>query len=273
MATQSCLPDPQSPVPAASPAVNVSPPAAATVGSAAARPLQSAVPRIPAQPVLYPVASPGRGFGTKPASGFPPRPAVAPFSPQFRPVQPIRAPNLHHSHVESAGGAASVPINGIPVSAQPKVAPSPSSVSDCNVYKTSRGWNRNGIIYTCRGRKLRLSEDSSLYSLCRSWLKNGCHEETQSISGDDVKFLPRPLPKSIVDAELPKKMKCTEEEEDDKREEDEGSVENLSTHDLLKRHVKRARRIRSGLREERLRRIARYKTRLATLLHPQMEQK
>ncbi|PHT60166.1 hypothetical protein CQW23_02529 [Capsicum baccatum] len=50
------------------------------------------------------------------------------------------------------------------------------------------------------------------------------------------------------------------------------SVEHLSAKELLQRHVKRAKRIRSRLREERLRRIARYKTRLALLLPPMLEQ-
>ncbi|KAJ8421356.1 LOW QUALITY PROTEIN: hypothetical protein Cgig2_032827 [Carnegiea gigantea] len=53
---------------------------------------------------------------------------------------------------------------------------------------------------------------------------------------------------------------------------DENKIENLSAKELLKRHIKRAKRVRARFREERLQRIARYKSRLALLLPPVMEQ-
>nr|XP_009617362.1 uncharacterized protein LOC104109717 [Nicotiana tomentosiformis] len=89
----------------------------------------------------------------------------------------------------------------------------------------------------------------------------------QSQYMDGVRSLPRPLPLAPQDAESPVKKEGDKEEE-----EDGGSVEHLSPKELLQRHVKRAKRIRSRLREERLRRIARYKTRLALLLPPMVEQ-
>ncbi|CAH8391183.1 unnamed protein product [Eruca vesicaria subsp. sativa] len=49
---------------------------------------------------------------------------------------------------------------------------------------------------------------------------------------------------------------------------DEESVKQLSDADLLKRHVDRAKKVRAQLREEWLKRIARYKARLALLLPP-----
>ncbi|MCD7446813.1 hypothetical protein HAX54_016907 [Datura stramonium] len=119
-----------------------------------------------------------------------------------------------------------------------------------------------------RGIKVRISDNASLYTLCRSWLRNGLPDETQSQYMDGVRSLPRPLPLAPQDADSPVKRDGDKEEE----EEDGESVEHLSPKELLQRHVKRAKRIRSRLREERLRRIARYKTRLALLLPPMVEQ-
>ncbi|KAB5520246.1 hypothetical protein DKX38_024565 [Salix brachista] len=79
--------------------------------------------------------------------------------------------------------------------------------------------------------------------------------------GDSVKPLPRPL--------LPKEEG---EEEVEKEKMDEEPVDHLSAEELLKRHVKHAKKVRARLREGRLKRIARYKSRLALLLPPQVEQ-
>ncbi|KAF2319343.1 hypothetical protein GH714_014923 [Hevea brasiliensis] len=116
--------------------------------------------------------------------------------------------------------------------------------------------------------KVKISDEASIYALCRSWLRNGFHEESQPHYGDVVKSLPRPLPMHVLGTHSPKKE--GEEVEDD--EKDEQSVDHLSAQDLLKRHIKRAKKVRARLREGRLKRIARYKTRLALLLPPQVEQ-
>ncbi|RVW93615.1 hypothetical protein CK203_028866 [Vitis vinifera] len=107
-----------------------------------------------------------------------------------------------------------------------------------------------------------------------------------------MKSLPRPLPIPVTDPNLPKKKEDDEEEEamaphevslmdkqhyptpnlgNFEQSKDEGSVENLLPQDLLQRHIKRAKKVRARLREQRLKRIARYKTRLALLLPPPVE--
>lgn len=68
------------------------------------------------------------------------------------------------------------------------------------------------------------------------------------------------------------KKEGEEEEDEGDEKEDEESVKNLSAEDLFKRHVKRAKKVRARLREARLKRIARYKLRLALLLPPLVEQ-
>lgn len=159
-------------------------------------------------------------------------------------------------------------VKGFPVvsSSHPKIASTQPSISDCNGFRDGR--SKDDSFAIIRDRKVRISDNASLYTLCRSWLRNGLPDETQSQYMDGVRSLPRPLPLAPQDAESPVKRDGDKEEE----EEDGESVEHLSPKELLQRHVKRAKRIRSRLREERLRRIARYKTRLALLLPPMVEQ-
>lgn len=155
-------------------------------------------------------------------------------------------------------------VRGVPVSTNPKVTP-PSSVSDCNGIKDIRERNSDDNFATIRDRKVKLSEDSSLYSLCRSWVKNSVSEENQPQYTDRVKSLPKPLPVPVPDAN-------SEVKKEDDKEENVEDVENLSPKELLQVHVKRAKKVRARLREERLQRIARYKDRLALLLPPVVEQ-
>ncbi|XP_058204031.1 formin-like protein 18 isoform X3 [Rhododendron vialii] len=204
--------------------------------------------------ILYPVASSGRGFLPKAIrsqsaaaadqianqAGFPPRPVLGgpPYSHTVRAfgfphsdphAHLIRPPHVHQTFLGSTG-VISAAVKGVPVSGQLKV---------------------------------RIYEGSSLYALCRSWLRNGYPEEPQPQYVDGVKLLPKPSPSLVLDAPIKKEVGDEEEER---------SVENLSSQDLLQRHVKRAKRVRAQLREERLQRIARYKTRLALLLPPLAEQ-
>lgn len=120
--------------------------------------------------------------------------------------------------------------------------------------------------------QVRITEGASLYSLCRSWLRNGAHEGLQKHQSDTtVTCLPKPLPASVVvETSLPKDS--VEEPNRVQDKEDEESVKQLSDADLLKRHVDRAKKVRARLREERLKRIGRYKARLALLLPPFGEQ-
>ncbi|CAI0427985.1 unnamed protein product [Linum tenue] len=142
------------------------------------------------------------------------------------------------------------------------VAPSPSSVSDSSGYKNTRDVTDDAVIVV-RDRKVRISGGASLYALCRSWLRNGVAEESQTPYSEGAKTLPRPLPLPVVDSNSPSK-----EDEGEDTDEAEETVKHLSAQDLLKRHIKHAKKVRARLREERLIRIARYKTRLALLLLP-----
>ncbi|KAK6120779.1 hypothetical protein DH2020_045483 [Rehmannia glutinosa] len=241
-------------------------------------------PQDPSQ-LLYPVASSGRGFLARPlpmpAAGPSPRPPyVFPYldpgqgNPGF--IRPNHLPHvLLGSGPGSAGnasGAGVMPgvVKGIPVSSShhPKAGLPSSSISDNNGHKDLRD-RRDDTFAIIRDRKVRISEDASLYSLCRSWLKNGVPEETQQPQYlDTVKSLPRPLPVAAQVVDSPDKGAEDAEEEDEFQE----NVENLSAKELLQRHIKRAKKVRSRLREERLQRISRYKNRLALLLPPMVEQ-
>ncbi|ESQ36433.1 hypothetical protein EUTSA_v10009447mg, partial [Eutrema salsugineum] len=148
------------------------------------------------------------------------------------------------------------------------VAPPPTSILD-----TSRNKNasrrRDSALVLVRGRKVRITDGASLYSLGRSWLRNGAHEGIQSQRSDTMKPLPKPLPVDTMEASVPNDAA---EEPTDEDKEDEESVKQLSEKDLLKRHIERAKKVRARLREERLRKIARYKARLALLLPQSGEQ-
>ncbi|KAF5736399.1 SH3 domain-containing protein C23A1.17 [Tripterygium wilfordii] len=253
------------------------------------------------QGVLYPVASSGRGFisnSNRPPlrqehavtvvnpGAYPPLPVGYPRAHSVMAVSPhfdgalnlrhlVRHPTPHlqqqhqfRQHVGNAAVGGGV-IKGVPVSRQQKVASSPSPASDSNGHKSTRDRNRNDTTII-RGRKVKISDGASLYALCRSWLRNGVPEESQPQYGDGLKSLPRPLPIPPAEAHRPTGNDGNEEVEEDAV--DEESADHLSTDDLLKRHIKRAKKVRSRLREERLKRIARYKTRLALLLPPLIEQ-
>ncbi|XP_031274783.1 ataxin-2 homolog [Pistacia vera] len=229
----------------------------------------------PNQGILYPVASSGRGFIQKPLrpnsntsdhtvtvanhAPYPPRPNHLPHHHHL-----VRPPFTHQHHIP--------PIRGIPVSSpHPKVVPSSSPMVDSNGYKNSRD-RKDETSAIIRDRKVRISEGASLYALCRSWLKNGFPEEIQPQYGDGVKSLPRPLPMP-VDSNVAKKREGEEEEEEEEEKgDDKEEVAHLSEKELLKRHVKHAKKVRARLREERAKRIERYKTRLSLLLPPLVEQ-
>ncbi|KAM7512293.1 hypothetical protein LguiB_011168 [Lonicera macranthoides] len=233
------------------------------------------------QNILYPVASSGRGFLPKsirtdqsvtvanPGGGFARNPFLNPGrvsgSDQNQMGQ-IRPTHLQHTLLGAIGAAMPGVVKANQGSANPKVAPPPPTVSESNGYKDARDKSRDDNFAIVRERKVRITDGASLYALCRSWLRNGFPEETQPEYMDGVRSLPRPLPIPVGDTNSPLKK------EDDKEEEEPGLAQDLSPEELLQRHIKRAKRVRSRLREERLKRIARYKTRLALLLPPIVEQ-
>lgn len=243
------------------------------------------------QAILYPVASSGRGFVPRPIQplpadqavtlanpgGYPHRPVVTfPHRPigsphldsMSHPMHMARPPNLQQQLIPFSGSSISGSIKGALNSSDPKVFP-PSTICESNGCKEMRV--RDDALCVVRDRKVRITDGASLYALCRSWLRNGSQEESQPQYGNFLRSLPRPLPIAVAGA-VPSQKKEVVEEEVDEEDKDEGSIEHLSTQELLKRHVRRAKKVRSRLREERLQRIERYKTRLALLLPPPVEQ-
>ncbi|KAA3471520.1 phosphatase and actin regulator 4B [Gossypium australe] len=221
----------------------------------------------PTAAVVYPVASSGRGFlstnhSCRPILPYHPHPHSHPFGNPRPPPPPPPLPHPTHFHP---------PLKGLPPSLHPKVASSPFSHAETKGYKGVRERTKDDSLINVRDRKVRISDGASIYSLCRSWLRNGFPDEPQPQYGDVFKSLPQPLPIPVTGS-LPKEAEDREEQVEEEKKEDEQSVENLSTEDLLKRHINRAKKVRSRLRQERLKRIVRYKTRLALLLPPLVEQ-
>ncbi|VFR02384.1 unnamed protein product [Cuscuta campestris] len=247
------------------------------------------------QSTLYSVSSSGRGYISGPAVPCPPpnqnnyvtRPAVGyatsipPFGVSAN-TDPgsgpglgfVRPSNLTHASVTLANSTANagtlipVVVQGFPVSsAHQRLAPAKPSFGDLSGSKDGRDRSKDDSLSVVRDRKVRLTDTASLYTLCRSWLRNGFPEDTQPQYMDAEKSLPKPLAVESQDAQSPEKK-----EDIAGQEEDDVSLEHLSTEKLLQMHVKRAKKIRSRLREERLKRIARYKTRLGLLLPPMVDQ-
>ncbi|AEE27761.1 hydroxyproline-rich glycoprotein family protein [Arabidopsis thaliana] len=143
------------------------------------------------------------------------------------------------------------------------VAPPPTSILDTSRNRKAR--SKDGALAVVRGRKVRITEgSSSLYSLGRSWLKNGAHVGIQPQRSGIMKPLPKPLPVDLTtETSVPDDP---DEESADEDKEDEEAVKQLSEKDLLKRHIERAKKVRAQLREERSRRIRRYKERITLIL-------
>ncbi|XP_047335670.1 uncharacterized protein LOC124939212 isoform X2 [Impatiens glandulifera] len=246
-------------------------------------------PHDPAQGILYPVASSGRGFmAAANIRSQSPDQTVTIVNPGNYPSRPLGGPALFHhlgrpigiQYQDMPGQAVQFvrpsqlqlnPLLGSPPSSvmPSMVFPYQPSVSDSNVYKDINDKGKDDTFLTVRDRRVRISEGSSLYALCRSWVRNGFPEESQHPQCADGtrSSLPKPLAIPESDSNSPEKNDDVMDEE-----EEEGSVDNLLTEELLMRHVKRAKRIRSRLKEERLHRILRYKNRLALLLPPLVDQ-
>jgi hypothetical protein len=54
--------------------------------------------------------------------------------------------------------------------------------------------------------QVRITEGASLYSLCRSWLRNGAHEGIKPQRIDMMTCLPKPLPVDKTETSLPKDL-------------------------------------------------------------------
>ncbi|ESQ51870.1 hypothetical protein EUTSA_v10016920mg [Eutrema salsugineum] len=233
--------------------------------------------------LVYPYPSSGRGLPTRPGrqnsssvadpmgspGGYPPRPAYVYHHGQSRSnLDPmIQFMRTAHPQIQQSPHLGSGYMIGVPHFLQPRVAYPPTSILDNSGRKNAR--SRDEVLVLVRKRKVRITEGASLYSLCRSWLRNGAHEGIQQRS-DTVTYLPKPLPVDMMETSLSRES--VEEAHREEDNEDEESVKQLSDSDLLKRHVDRAKKVRARLREDRLKRIARYKARLALLLPPFGEQ-
>ncbi|KAF5178132.1 proline-rich family protein [Thalictrum thalictroides] len=256
-------------------------------------------PQDPSQGIpKYPLASSGRGFIPKSTAyrpslqsndqsitiansgGFPPRNALQ-FQHQVRPFgsnsqlnpSSMRPPFLQPSQFgQRAIGAttASAPMRTSPAVTNSNKTPPFQSPASGNGYRDSRNTKRDDTLVTINHRKVRLSEDASLYALCRSWVRNGLPKGPQPRLGEGLKLLPRPLPVNVANTRVPEKTGSGDEGEE--KEEDVTAVENLSARELLQGHVRRAKKVRAQLRKERLQRIERYKQRLALLLPSPVEQ-
>eukprot|EP00262_Sarcandra_glabra_P008445 TRINITY_DN21972_c0_g1_i1.p1 TRINITY_DN21972_c0_g1~~TRINITY_DN21972_c0_g1_i1.p1 ORF type:complete len:355 (-),score=64.44 TRINITY_DN21972_c0_g1_i1:432-1457(-) len=257
----------------------------------------------PPQGILHPIVASNRGFSIKNARPSQPsdqlvtvanpggltasarnpfvvgfanqaRPFGLPVDHQGQPVQAMRPPLVQPSQLVSRpiGGAGSG-VRSLHFSSLPKVIsyPTLSSTSDINSLKDLRDKSRDDAVVMIKDRKVRLLDgpSSSLYALCRSWVRNGLPQESQPHFGEGLKLLPRPLPPTVADSNVGKKNDDDEEEFSSK--EDAAFVEHKSVRNLLDGHIKRAKKVRARLRKERLQRIDRYKQRLTLLLPPPVE--
>ncbi|MFS7892268.1 hypothetical protein Hanom_Chr00s000547g01649401 [Helianthus anomalus] len=211
--------------------------------------------------VLYPVASSGRGFipnHQHPTSDH----NLVPNSDAFPPLPASAYPYCPFASNSDASGHLGNPSHAQTAAANPKVV-GPSSVAADNSLKNTRDKNGDDTFVVIRDRKVQVSEGTSLYAQCRSWLKNGLVLEKPPQYVDHVKSLPKPLPASMVEPRNDDDMETEEKTED---------VEHLSAKELLQQHVKHAKKVRARLRNQRLQRIERYKDRLALLLPPVVDQ-
>ncbi|KAL5217881.1 hypothetical protein ABZP36_018565 [Zizania latifolia] len=229
--------------------------------------------------ILYPVAtSPAAVANHRRAPavavGFPRAHAVAvPIAQPQQPLAPTQArsfPAAPRAVVAGVSSRHEQPPRGVPIAPQahPKANPVlvvAPSLQDINDSKDSERSKEGATTVVINDRKVNLldSESGSLYALCRSWVRNGVPHQSQPNFGTGAPILPRPLPASVVDSRI--------SEKDNDAEKEDSEEEKNETSELLKQHVKRAKKIRAGLQKERLRRIERYKQRLALLLPPPSE--
>uniref|UniRef100_A0A0E0GJC2 Uncharacterized protein n=3 Tax=Oryza TaxID=4527 RepID=A0A0E0GJC2_ORYNI len=240
--------------------------------------------------ILYPVATSSAAAAAAAATanhrrapavavGYPRAHAVAvPIVQPQHPLAPTHGrsfPAAPRAVVAGVSSRPEQPPRGVPIAqqAQPKVIPLPAvtpSPQEINNSKDSERSKEDSTTVVINDRKVNLmdSESGSLYALCRSWVRNGVPHESQPSFGTGAPILPRPLPASVVDSRISEKDNDAEKENS---EEEKNETGEYTASDLLKQHVKRAKKIRAGLQKERLRRIERYKQRLALLLPPPSE--
>ncbi|KMZ58397.1 hypothetical protein ZOSMA_77G00570 [Zostera marina] len=187
--------------------------------------------------------------------------------PQFSVPRPVL-----HRNGGIANGQSNSTARVSPSVSQSKMGSHPTTqIPIGNRYKEPRDKSSDSSVVVFYDRKVRLLDSPrSLYSLSRSWVQNGLSQESQPSSGDGVRLLPKPLSLSPVNKTSEKASEKAEI--DTNKEPSEEELERLTEDDLLQRHIKRAKNIRSRLKGNRLRRINRYRQRLSLLLPLPMEQ-
>ncbi|XP_068664099.1 uncharacterized protein [Aristolochia californica] len=207
-----------------------------------------AVANLGRSPPILPYPAPARSFN------YPADHSMRPPTHQNLPRQPVGVPN--------SGPPRTIPP---PQNSKPNLVPTITSITEYQM----RDKSRDDSVVTIHRRKVRLSDggSGSLYALCRSWVRNGWPQECQPQLSEGRKVLPRPFLASSKDIML------EENEGDDQYDAESGkgghvgSVEDLSAQDLLKEHIKRAKKIRARrLREERMRRIQPYRERVYSVI-------
>ncbi|OEL34138.1 hypothetical protein BAE44_0004842 [Dichanthelium oligosanthes] len=174
------------------------------------------------------------------AVGYPRAPPVA--VPIAQQPQPRSFASLPRTLVAGVVARPEQPPRGVPIAPLPKVNPvlpvAPSS---------EQGNPRD---------RERSREDSTVVVI----------NDRKPSFGNGEPILPRPLPASVVDSRISDKENNDAADADSDEEPQKNAEGEYNASDLLKQHVKRAKKIRAGLQKERLRRIERYKQRLALLL-------
>ncbi|MCO5547781.1 hypothetical protein L7F22_001233 [Adiantum nelumboides] len=109
------------------------------------------------------------------------------------------------------------------------------------------------------------SDSTSLYTLCRCWLRNDAPRKEQPGVQNFAK-LPKPLPAKNVSTD---NITAEENESEDTLEDYlNGEIEAPEEQELLDSHITQFKHVRKRLREQHKQRIERYKLRLALLLQP-----
>ncbi|CAA0820357.1 proline-rich family protein [Striga hermonthica] len=184
------------------------PDASSAVAYAASRPVLQNPSPVPPPPNPHPFYSPPPSrLSSNPNPNFPqlaprhPHPhdpphSMYPLHPPGNPgfFRPNHLPHVIFGSGPGPAGNASGVIKGIPVSPlhHPMAGPPSTSISDNNAHNSLRDRNRDDTLAVVKDRKVRITDNASLYALCRSWLRNGFPEEFQKPTYlDTVKSLPQ----------------------------------------------------------------------------------
>ncbi|GJN40552.1 hypothetical protein PR202_gb29783 [Eleusine coracana subsp. coracana] len=218
--------------------------------------------------ILYPVATSAGSVQHRRvppmALGYPrAHPVAVPIAQPHQPLvhlQPRSFAAVPRALVAGVAVRPEQPPRGIPIAPQPKVsdylgrlfqinpAPPAAPATEQSNPKDRERSREDSSTVVIHDRKVNLleSESGSLYALCRSWVRNGIPHESQPSFGNGEPILPRPLPASVVDSRIAEKDNNDAEDGDSDEEPRKVSGQKLQ--------------------KERLRRIERYKQRLALLV-------